>query len=56
MWFATAQAFRKDTMEDVGPTLEGSGTTRNTADQMALDAAKRFVATLRAPVDWKGGV
>jgi hypothetical protein len=56
LWVATAQAFRKDTMEDVGPAVEGSGATQNTADKMALAAAKQFLARLRAPANWKGSV
>jgi hypothetical protein len=43
-------------MEDVGPAVEGSGATQNTADKMALAAAKQFVARLRAPANWKGSV
>lgn len=52
-WRATAQAFRRDTMKNVGEVFVGTGTTMNTADTVALEEAKRFVLLQDKPKDWK---
>lgn len=51
-WRATAQAFRRDTMQNVGEKFVGMGTTMNTADTDAFNQAKRFVGVQGVPQGW----
>ena len=52
-WQAIAQAFRRDTMENVGEKFVGIGTTMNAADTAARKKAEHFVSLQGKPKDWK---
>jgi hypothetical protein len=52
-WQAIAQAFRRDTMENVGGKFVDIGTTMNAADTAARKKAKHFVSLQGKPKDWK---
>lgn len=50
---AFAQAFRRDTMRDVGERFDGFGRMMSSADTAALRVATTFVNSLRRPKGWK---
>lgn len=52
-WRATANAFRRDTQDQVGEDFVGFGTTMNTADKDALRNATSFALMQGKPSDWK---
>lgn len=53
LWLAEAQAFRRDSMNNVGPVFHGNGTTRSTSNDDALRQARSFVRDLPPPSDWQ---
>jgi len=53
-WRARAHIFRRDTQQKVGEDFFGEGGAMTTADEAALNAAKRELNVLGIPHDWSG--
>jgi len=53
-WQAKAHIFRRDTQQRISDDFYGEGGAMTTADDAALNAAKRKLSSLGEPEDWVG--